>query len=171
MRSKKKSRVVFKKTKWWFSRFKPLEAISSKDSRQLVCNKNIKLNEFFIWIEAVEVVEATEVPNTKEVNQYVKCMLVCFYFQRPKRLLRSSRSVMLSCVLSLRPLKFSEPHRFLKSLIYWLESPYLDVLKKKWLFEYTPGILVKFCPPSELRLWRTGMLLLTKSKGYTSNSH
>ena len=42
---------------------------------------------------------------------------------------------------------------------------------KKEFFEYPPGILVKFCPPSELRLWRTGMLLLTKSKGHTSNFH
>ena len=41
---------------------------------------------------------------------------------------------------------------------------------KKWKFEKTPEILVKFCTPSELRLWRTGMLLLTKSKGHKSNS-
>jgi predicted nucleic acid-binding Zn ribbon protein len=34
----------------------------------------------------------------------------------------------------------------------------------------TPEILVKFCTPSELRLWRTGMLLLTKSKGHKSNA-
>ena len=39
---------------------------------------------------------------------------------------------MLSCLLrSLRLLKFSEPLRFLKSIIYWLESPYFDILKKK----------------------------------------
>ena len=30
---------------------------------------------------------------------------------------------------------------------------------------------VKFCHHSELRLWRTRMLLLTKSKGHRSNSH
>ena len=41
---------------------------------------------------------------------------------------------------------------------------------KKYKFEKTPEILVKFCTPSELRLWRTGMLLLTKSKGHKSNS-
>ena len=29
---------------------------------------------------------------------------------------------------------------------------------------------MKFCTPSELRLWRTGMLLLTNSKGHKSNS-
>ena len=28
---------------------------------------------------------------------------------------------------------------------------------------------MKFCTPSELRLWRTGMLLLTKSKGHKPN--
>ena len=28
---------------------------------------------------------------------------------------------------------------------------------------------VEFCHPSELRLWRTGMLLLTKSKDHKSN--
>ena len=41
---------------------------------------------------------------------------------------------------------------------------------KKYFFEQTPGILVKFCHLSELRLWRTGMLLLTKSKGHKSNA-
>ena len=30
---------------------------------------------------------------------------------------------------------------------------------------------MKFCHPSDLRLWRTGMLLLTKTKGYISNIH
>ena len=28
---------------------------------------------------------------------------------------------------------------------------------------------VKFCPPSKLRLWRTGMLLETKSKGHAES--
>ena len=38
---------------------------------------------------------------------------------------------MLSCLLrSLRSLKFSEPVRFLKSIIYLLEIPYFDVLEK-----------------------------------------
>jgi hypothetical protein len=46
------------------------------------------------------------------------------------------------------------------------KPPYFDVLRKKYFFEQTPGILVKFCHLSELRLWRTGMLLLTKSKGH-----
>ena len=41
---------------------------------------------------------------------------------------------------------------------------------KKYKFEKTPEILVKFCTPSELRLWRTGMLLLTKSKGHKLNA-
>ena len=105
-------------------------------------------------------------------NHSVIKVQAAFDFLSPKRLLRSLRPVMLSCLLrSLRLLKFSEPLRFLKSIIYWLESPYFDILKKKFFFEYTAGILVKFCPPSELRLWRTGMLLLTKSKGHTSNFH
>jgi hypothetical protein len=30
---------------------------------------------------------------------------------------------------------------------------------------------MKFCHHSELRLWRTEMLLLTKSKGHNSNGH
>ena len=41
----------------------------------------------------------------------------------------------------------------------------------KCFLKLTPEILVKFCTPSELRPWRTGMLLLIKSKGHTSNSH
>jgi hypothetical protein len=41
---------------------------------------------------------------------------------------------------------------------------------KKQKFEKTPEILVKFSTPSELRLWRTGMLLLTKPKDHKSNA-
>ena len=51
------------------------------------------------------------------------------------------------------------------------KSPYFDVLRKKcflidsWNFsEILPSL-------SELRLWRTGVLLLTKSKDHKSNSH
>ena len=76
--------------------------------------------------------EAAEVSNARKITQYVKCMLN-FYFSRPKRLLRSLRPVVFLCLLrSLRPLKFSEPPKFLKSIIYWLESPFYDVLKKKF---------------------------------------
>ena len=42
---------------------------------------------------------------------------------------------------------------------------------EKYIFEQTPGILVKFCHSSDLRLWRTGMLLFTKTKGHMSNVH
>ena len=53
---------------------------------------------------------------------------------------------MLSCLLrSLRPLKFSEPLRFLKSIIYWLESPYFDVLKKN-ISEQNDGISSEILP-------------------------
>ena len=45
------------------------------------------------------------------------------------------------------------------------------MFSEKYIFEQTPGILVKFCHPSDLRLWRTGMLLLTKTKGHMSNVH
>ena len=48
--------------------------------------------------------------------------------------------------------------------------PYLDVFRKIF-FKQTPGILVKFCHPSDLRLWRAGMLLLTKTTGHMSNVH
>ena len=41
---------------------------------------------------------------------------------------------------------------------------------EKTIFEKTLEILVKFCIPSELRLWRTGMLFLTNSKGHMSNA-
>jgi hypothetical protein len=76
---------------------------------------------------------------------------------------------MLSYLLkSLRPLRFSEPLRSLKSTISWLKSPYFDFLKKNVLNRIIE-FQVKFVQPSELRLWRTGMLLLTKSKGHKSN--
>ena len=45
------------------------------------------------------------------------------------------------------------------------------MFSEKYIFEQTPGILVKFCHPSDLRLWRPCMLLLTKSKGPMSNFH
>ena len=48
--------------------------------------------------------------------------------------------------------------------LFWCFEIYL-------FFELTPEISVEFNPPSELRLWRTGMLLLTKSKDRKSNSH
>ena len=99
-----------------------------------------EVNEATKIVEAAEVIEVTKVPNAKEIIQYVKCMLF-FYFLRPKRLLRSLRPMMLSCLLrSLRPLKFSEPLRFLKSIIYWLESPYFDVLKENNFSEILPSL-------------------------------
>ena len=45
------------------------------------------------------------------------------------------------------------------------------MFSEKYIFESTSGILVKFCHPSDLRLWRTGMLLLTKTKGNMVNVH
>ena len=76
---------------------------------------------------------------------------------------------MLSYLLkSLRPLRFSEALRSLKSTISWLKSPYFDFLKKK-SYDRIVEFQVKFVHPSKLRLWRTGMLLLTKSKGHKSN--
>ena len=44
-------------------------------------------------------------------------------------------------------------------------------MKKKNIFDRMMKFQVKFCNPSELRLWRTGMLLLTKLKGHKSNAH
>ena len=58
-------------------------------------------------------IEAAEVPDAREITQYLKCMQF-FYFLRPKR---SLRPVMLSCLLrSLRPLRLSESLRTLKSI-------------------------------------------------------
>ena len=48
---------------------------------------------------------------------------------------------------------------------------FILIFEKKTLFKYAPGISVKFCPPAKVRLWRTGMLLLIKSKGNASNFH
>ena len=39
-----------------------------------------------------------------------------------------------------------------------------------WIIK-NPLFHIKFCHPSELRLWRTGMLISTKSKGQCSNVH
>ena len=43
--------------------------------------------------------------------------------------------------------------------------------EKQFLLNRIMKFQVKFCNPSELRLWRTGMLLLTNSKGHKSNVH
>ena len=51
-------------------------------------------------------------------------------------------------------------HLMARITLFWRFEIYL-------LFEWTPEILVEFNPPSELRLWRAGMLFLTKSKGHT----
>ena len=65
-------------------------------------------------------------------NHPVTKVQAAFDFLRPKRLLRSLRPVMLSCLLrSLRPLRCSKS---LKSISSWLKSPYFDVLKKKYFW-------------------------------------
>ena len=54
------------------------------------------------------VIEAAEVPDAREITQYVKCKQF-FYFLRPKRLLRSLRPARLSCLLRfLRPMRLSQ---------------------------------------------------------------
>ena len=61
-------------------------------------------------------IEAAEVPDAREITQYVKCKQFLI-FLRPKRLLRSLRPVMLLCLLrSLGPLRFSKPLKSLKSI-------------------------------------------------------
>jgi hypothetical protein len=58
-------------------------------------------------------------------------MHAAFLFSEAKEAVEVIEASNVSCLLrSLRPLKFSEPLKFLKSIIYWLESPYFDVLKK-----------------------------------------
>ena len=79
-----------------------------EQNRSFCCqvNGDIMLSKFFLWNEAVEVIEATEVieaveaieaaevPDGREITQQL-----AFDFLRPKRPLRSLRSVMLSCLL------------------------------------------------------------------------
>ena len=61
----------------------------------------IKLSKFFD--EAVEIIKAAEVPDAKEITQYVKCK---HFFL----LLRSLRPVILSCLLrSLRQVRSQNP--------------------------------------------------------------
>ena len=45
--------------------------------------------------------------------------------------------------------------QILKIINILVRATLFGCFEKKRLFEYTPGILVKFCPPSELRPWRT----------------
>jgi len=69
-----------------------------------------------------------------------------FDFLRPKKLLRSLRPVMLSCLLrSLRPKRFSKPLKSLKLISKWLESPYFNVLKKN-ISELNDGISSEILP-------------------------
>ena len=62
-------------------------------------------------IEATEVIEAVEVNEAVEVlDGMVITQKAAFDFLRPKRLLRSVRPVILSCLLrSWRPLRLSIP--------------------------------------------------------------
>ena len=77
-------------------------------------------------VEAVEVIEAAEQGNHPVIK-----VQAAVDFLRPKRLLRSLRLVMLSCLLrSWRPLKFSESLVVLKSIMQRQELSYFDVLKK-----------------------------------------
>jgi hypothetical protein len=69
-------------------------------------NGNIMLSKFFLWNEAVEVTEATEVIEATEAIEAAEVpdgmeitQKAAFDFLRPKRLLRSLRPVMSSCVL------------------------------------------------------------------------
>ena len=83
------------------------------------------------------------------------------------RLERSLRPVTLSCLLrSLRPLKFSKVLEINKLMakitLFWC-------FEKKIFLNRMMEFQVKFCLHSGLRLWRTGMLFSTKSKGLKSN--
>ena len=99
-------------------------------------------------------------------NHPVIKVQAAFDILRPKRLLRSLRPVMLSCLLrSLGPLRFSKP---LKVFEINLVMARITLFWKKNL-DRMMEFQVKFCHHSELRLWRTGMLFSTKSKGHRSN--
>ena len=60
----------------------------------LVCLVKALLKVKKMVIAAVEVIEAVEVPDGREITQQA-----AFDFLRPKRLLRSLRPLMLSCIL------------------------------------------------------------------------
>ena len=46
---------------------------------------------------------------------------------------------------------------------------FIILFQNIFIFQIDSWISVEFNPPSELRLWRTGMLILTKSNGHKSN--
>ena len=117
-------------------------------NRSFCCqvNGNIMLSKFFLWNEAVEVVEATavieavevieapEAPDAREITQYAKCKL-SFSVKRHKQAKNVGEKKM-------------------KVSLHYVHSNSL--------------LHIFFCTHSGLRLWRTGMLLSTKCKGHKS---